>query len=341
MRVKVAGPLNIGSELGHVQHVHPDVVHIPGGFQGYQYWMVFNPYPRAQDRWENPVIRVSHDGYSWERFHNLPDPLVPAPADPDLHHADPELVYAAGKLHLVFMTARKSTGETEFFVMETRSGMDWSTPTAFHSGRWNACPTFIWTDPTWQMWMVELDTSRRYAQARIERYAGPDIFRMKIQAVCDMSIPGHVPWHLDVQKTDLGYEALVAAFPSGTDNSRTRLFHLVSANGSKFTLTGKCPLLAPSWLGWDNRMIYRSCFLKLETGQYRIWYSAASWCLRFGLGYLEGNIFRLKPSSLCPTTRARFSADLLPSLSMWLRYHARRRIPVRLRRSMSRLLTRP
>lgn len=37
------------------EHVHPNVLYVPQGFAGYPYWMVFAPYPRGNDRFENPT----------------------------------------------------------------------------------------------------------------------------------------------------------------------------------------------------------------------------------------------------------------------------------------------
>ena len=50
----------IGSEL-----VHPDVLHVPSGWSGYEYWMAVTPYPGSDSRFENPSIYASHDGETW------------------------------------------------------------------------------------------------------------------------------------------------------------------------------------------------------------------------------------------------------------------------------------
>ncbi len=320
-------PLKVGHELGHVQHVHPDVVHIPGGFQGYPYWMVFTPYPFANDRWENPVVRVSQDGYRWERFPELADPVVPPPSDAHYHHADTELVYAEGVLYLVYMTARKGTGETVFSVIQTTTGSQWSHPQAFQSGRFEACPSLVVEGRQWKMWMVTLDPTAQEEGSKIYVRSGADLFHLDRPETCSLDIPGHVPWHVDVQPTGSGYEMLVAAFPEGSDNSRTRLFLLHSGDGRSFVLNPRRPLLKPSIWRWDNRMIYRSCFLKAPDGQYRIWYSAASWSLRFGLGYLEGPLGDLRPSARCETACLSFWHDVIPGFSKWSRFWFKRCMP--------------
>lgn len=317
-------PLNIRGEMGHCQWVHPDVVRMPLVFGGYEYWMAATPYPFANSRLENPVIRASHDGYVWEPVAGVPEPLVAAPSDPARHHADTELIFTGDILYLVFMTRHKKTGETVFSAMHTTDGRNWSEPRIFHTGIEDACPTFTLNSGACQMWAVRRDASTAGGAWRIYTRIGSDVFHLGSEIECHMPIPQYVPWHLDVQRTDRGHEALVAAFPVGADNSRTRLFHMVSSNGVEFVLGAHNPLIAPSRFGWDNRLIYRSCFLKDSPDRYRIWYSAASWNLRFGLGYLEGSLDDLRESARCEIVKYAFVNDLLFAAFQWLKYHVGR-----------------
>ncbi len=333
-------PLRIGHEEGHVQLVHPDVLHVPGGFGGYPYWMAFTPYPFGDDRAENPVVRASRDGYHWERPEGVADPLVAAPSDPDVHHADTELAFDGGRLHLLYMTTRKSTGESTFSVLESGDGRNWSAPRVFQSGWQEVSPTVVvGRDGLW-LWAVERLRGQGPASFRLVLRRGADLFHLGPAEPCTVELPGYEPWHVDVVATAGGYEALLAAFPAGTDNSHTRLFALASPDGRAFRPLPPVPLLGPSRWGWDNRMIYRSTFLKDPGGHYRIWYSAASWRWRFGVGYLEGTRGELAPSPRAETVRPPFWTDLLPAGSRWARYHLKRRLPPAPRRALRALLKR-
>ena len=42
-------PLNIETPEGNAQPYHPSVVYIPGGWNGYAYWMAETPYPLGPD----------------------------------------------------------------------------------------------------------------------------------------------------------------------------------------------------------------------------------------------------------------------------------------------------
>ncbi len=337
-------PLSIGHELGHVQLVHPDVLHLPGGFGGYPYWMAFTPYPFGSDRAENPVVRASREGYHWERPEGVTDPLVPAPGDPDVHHADTELAFDGRRLHLLFMTTRKSTGESWFSVMDSEDGRHWSAARIFQSGWQEVSPAVVIGPDGIRLWSVRrLRDDPTTLQVVCQR--GPDLFHLGPAEPCLVGLPGEMPWHLDVVAVDSGYEALLAAFPLGSNNSRTRLFALASADGRTFHPIPPVPLLGPTRLGWDNRMIYRSTFLKDSPGHYRIWYSAASWRWRFGLGYLEGPIGKLAPTDRAETIRPPFWSDLAPAFLRLAREEIHRHLPERwlrmIRRLTRRILSRP
>lgn len=62
-----SSPLNIESYVAdNNEVVHPDVLYFENGWNGYEYWMVFTPFPNSNAQYENPSIAVSHDGLIWE-----------------------------------------------------------------------------------------------------------------------------------------------------------------------------------------------------------------------------------------------------------------------------------
>ena len=279
-------PLNIVALGNCWELVHPDVIHIPELFAGYSYWMAFTPYPLGNDRLENPVIRASRDGLDWRRVPGVPEPLVPPPDSPQMHHADPELLLCQRHLQLVYLTIRRKTAETTFNVIDCGEDLVWGEPKVFGSTVGAVSPTLQVEEGVLHEWYIR--------NFKLVRRDGPDLFNLGQEYRCRLDIPNHVPWHIDIQKVGDGYEALVAAFPWGTDNSRTRLFHLFSKDGLTFVLSRQTPIIRPSLLGWDNKMIYRSSFTKEQDGTYRIWYSGSSWGLHFGIGLLQGPIGSLK-----------------------------------------------
>jgi hypothetical protein len=305
------------------EHVHPDVLHVPHGFAGHPYWMVFTPYPGGNDRVENPTLRASYDGLVWTNVREVPEPIIPAPDNPETHHADPDLVYHGGRIHLVYATAHKKTREISFSVVNSPDALHWSEPRVFHHEIGAESPACQVDENRWHLWFIRMNPQKHSGPSQLFHRWGPDLTQLEYERQCQLEIPGHILWHIDVQRVPNGYEALVAAFPKGMDPSRTRLFHAFSKDGQSFTLSSDGAILEPSRLGWDNRMIYRSTFLKKSDGTYRIWYSAASWGLHFGIGYLEGPLNSLMAPISAPCVSVpRYTTRLLGEVRERIIYEA-------------------
>jgi len=290
-------PLEIPMPGGGIQAVHPDVVHVPDGFLGFPYWMACTPYPFGIDLEENPVIRVSLDGKRWTAFPSAPDPLQNRPMDPDWHHADTDLVLDGGRLHLFYLSTNRRNGETRFCFLTSADGCHWTGPQEFDPGNWGVSPAVVVDRGIWRLWYVRCDTHVHRQESVLFQRQGPSPASLGDPVACELAIPGYVPWHLDVIGVPSGFEALIAAFPAGTNSSKCCLFHAVSKDGLSFRLSRNGPLLGPSWFGWDNRLIYRSTFAKDREGRYQIWYSASSWGHRWGIGLLQGDLQDLKPEA--------------------------------------------
>ncbi len=310
-------PLRIIGLEGSWENVHPDVVRAPNDFAGFRYWMVFTPYPLMSDRLETPTLRASHDGLYWQRIAEIADPLVPPQADPDAYNADPELVFHRGRLYVVYLTIKRKSRDTTFNEVDCGDDLHWSQPSTIGSDTNVVSPTFQAEGNVLHEWFIR--------DGELVHREGPDLLTLGQERKCFVSIPGHIPWHVDVLKVENGYEALIAAFPHGADNSRTSLFHLSSDDGLNFELSRHLPLIKPSAFGWDNRMIYRSCFLKEPNGAYRIWYSAASWGRHPGIGLLEGPLDSLRETAAevapVPPYVARLPMEAIGRLEYLARHH--------------------
>ena len=64
---------------GSGQVVHPGIVYFPGGWNGYQYWLVVTPYPGGNAAFENPSILVSQDGVTWIQPPGITNPIAGPP----------------------------------------------------------------------------------------------------------------------------------------------------------------------------------------------------------------------------------------------------------------------
>ncbi|HDL48706.1 MAG TPA: hypothetical protein ENH33_01925 [Actinobacteria bacterium] len=320
-------PLNISSYDGSGQNVHPDVAQSAEGLHGFRLWMVCTPYPRGDDRLENPAIRVSNDGITWLPFPGAPDPLVVTPIDPDTHNADPDLVIVDSRLHVFFMTRNKREQHTTFSMIWSDDGRTWSEPVVVYEGTWGVSPAVAYHDGMWRMWFIVFDASNKSDQSHLVVRSGPKPTTLGDQQRCSLIIPGHVPWHLDLQRCEDGrYEALVAAYPVGSDNAHTRLFHCSSVDGLAFDLTQPKPILKPSIVGWDAMMIYRSTFVK-SNGIYHIWYTGGSWNRRFGIGHVSGTLCALRPTTLPIGIRLDGASQVVDNAIGFAKYLAKRHMP--------------
>ena len=288
-------PLLLTTYDGSGQAVHPDIIEPEHGFAGYRYVLAFTPYPAANDRLENPSVRVSTDGVRWVALPGCPDPVVQPPLDEDYHHADPDLVLHEGRLYMYYLTRSRSRPHAIVSVTSSADGFSWSVPTVLLDQEWGVSPAVVRADGGWAMYYVHADLRAGAAAYTVRRRSGSTPERFPDERLCDVVVPGHHPWHIDVIRTDTGVEALLTAFPEGGDPSRSRLFHLTSNDGVRFVTSQTDPVLQPSRIGWDDRMIYRSTFLRHCSDDYTVWYSAASWGMRCGLGVVRGPMHALRP----------------------------------------------
>ena len=303
-------PLPISTYDGSGQCVHPDVLALAQPFAGYRYWLAMTPYPGGNDAVENPSIRVSHDGRSWHPLDGAPDPVVSAPDDPDYHHADPDLVVDGDTLFLYYLTRSRTRPHAIVSVINSTDGRDWSAPRVILDQRWGVSPSVVRHASSWSMYYVHADLQRGPSSYRLRRRSGTTCVEFPTETECELSIEGHHLWHIDLITSDAGLEGVVAAFPHGADQSRCRLFHVRSADGCCFQVTAPTPLLRPSVMGWDNRMIYRSTLWKEATGEYVLLYSAASWALRCGLGLLCGPLSDLRPVGDAPADTGKLAVSI-------------------------------
>jgi hypothetical protein len=201
---------------------------------------------------------------------------------------------------MVFMTTALVNRWTTFQEITTRDGITWSEPKVLFEGVWGVSPALAKWDGKWCMWSVHMDTSKGFGNGVVQVRTRDRDGTFGSTRTCAMSIPGYLPWHLDVVAMEDRVLALVAAARKGGDSSRTWLFLLESRDGRTFSLLKPGPILGPSLTGWDNRMIYRSSLCPLGDGNWRLYYSASSWGKRFGLGLLEGPLDRLEVPSPLP-----------------------------------------
>ena len=256
------------------QAVHPDILFRSNGLKGNKYWLAYTPYPYSNDKFENPHVAVSDDGKKFFLKKGMRNPVVEPPSDVTEggHFSDTDLMYEDNNfiLHYVY-NKRGVLGPSKFFRVKSLDGIKWTKPElVFTSSLTNQgySPAFIKEKDEVKMWYLAGENNLVLFESKDDEKSWGNMKK------CNIKIQGWVPWHIDVIKTDKGYEGVVCARKIKTTNNRLlrALFYTYSSDGINWTVT-KYPIIYPNRESWDNDQIYRATILK-DGGKYKIWYSA-------------------------------------------------------------------
>ena len=146
----------------------------------------------------------------------------------------------------------------------------------------------MYDDSVYKMWYVDKDGIIRYALSD-NGINWKDINSTKIQYETKLQ-----SWHIDVIKTQKGYEMLVVAFDKWKNHNDMNLYYTSSTDGLQWN-TAKV-IIRPTTKSrhWDNKGIYRSSFI-YENGKYYVFYGGTSKKYEHGIGLMYGeDIFHLK-----------------------------------------------
>ena len=110
-------------------------------------------------------------------------------------------------------------------------------------------PAIIYNKGTYQIWYIDQDNSLKYAEAK-DGKQWEDIKTIPIEYPKKLK-----SWHLDVIKTDLGYEMVMMAFKDWKARGIASLYYSSSKDNNTWS---KCTeIIKPTTGGyyWDNRGI--------------------------------------------------------------------------------------
>lgn len=282
-KLKLANPYNDN------QATHPKVLYFKDGWNGYKYYMVYTPYAFGDDYRENPTINVSNDMINWTFIEGTNNPLEDTPKDyisGKIYNSDPHLVYNydTDTLECYYRYVNDKKDEVIIYRLTTKDGINWSKKEEIikekRSQKDYLSPAIIYDDGKYKMWYVF--NKKVYYEESENGYNYTNKKEIKI----NYRNKTLVSWHLDVIKTDLGYEMIIVAY-NNNDNRRTmNLYYTYSENNSDYKLAEI--ILKPSQISWDNRGLYRSTFIK-EDGVYYVFYSGISKQAIRGIGLSYGN----------------------------------------------------
>ncbi len=294
--------------------VHPDVVYFPGGFDGYEYWMAYTPYPPESQ--ENPSVLRSHDGIHWTD-EGISNPVI-SQGEPGGwnagENADPDFLYVAD-LDKWFMVwaGQDPFGDERIGLAYSSDGTSW-TPYDGASINGNAdpailggddeggqawestggisklqCPTLFYENGNFILYYVEEGAGNNRGRAGFATFTWnnttndvENLVRYADNPTLDLpndAAHGYGIGHIDLSKNptdNLYYLFGVRASNAGA----TDLSLLTSPDLINWTDTGSV-LTRGSGSAWDSSQIYRSAPVVDQTGSIvtsngniRLYYSA-------------------------------------------------------------------
>ena len=263
---------------GADQTVHPDVVYMPEGWNGYKYWMAITPYPNSNDFYENPVIMVSNDGVDWIVPEGLTNPLIGAP--PCDHNCDTDIIYnrTTDEMFVYYIDTRRARccaghegqpyyNHNYLQVFRSSDGINWTGPIT--SIDWDLDEIPLLLSPA----IVQMDYNLFYMWITngswdIYFYESPDGINWGEPVKINLDDKA---WHLNVEYIPSKNEFWMIYL----DNySNGNVAWAISEDGINWTNFPSRDILTPNYGAWDNTL-YRSCFLYDEENDFlKIWYSA-------------------------------------------------------------------
>jgi hypothetical protein len=263
------------------QTTHPSVVRVPGGWNGYEYWMAHTPYPGSNSAWEDPNIAASTDGVNWVVPAGLTNPIDDQPGLPGPYNSDTDLEMGPGNTMYVFWrTVIPDAFQERIKYSTSIDGVNWSAPAevmrSSMSVRRPLSPALMYENGRWIMWAIDINRSPN----RMVFFEGGATPAKALWGAMQTVSLGPMqkekePWHLSVTTNGNAYIGLLndtALASTGRDGD---LLFLYGTTPTSFTNSSfsTVPRLKP----FMHDHLYRATMLPgIEYGVpgYQVWYSA-------------------------------------------------------------------
>lgn len=266
--------LKIESVYGDIEAYHPKVLSFKDKWNGYYYWMVYTPYPKGHDSFENPHIKVSNDMVNWSDPAGLVNPLD-TPDSPLLYkryNSDGHLVYNddLNQLECFWRYVDDVKGISIMYKMASKDGVHWGNRQIIMRSENRKksdflSPSIIYEDGIYKMWYIDTKNTLTYVEMQNNEIIKKELVKLKYSTPLKT-------WHLDVIKTKKGYEMLTVAYQSWKVYHFMNLYYTKSTDGINFEEAVMVMHPSANKQAWDGQGLYRSSFL-YEDGMYYVFYS--------------------------------------------------------------------
>lgn len=265
--------LKIDNYLGNTENIHPKVLYFEEGWNGYEFWMAYTPYPLGSTDAENPCLAVSHDGIDWITPEGLTNPLSPTPANG--YNSDTHLVYDAEKDHMEIWWRPYDHQLADGLSRRISSdGIHWGpeeTVVDYKQFSEGVMSPAVWiADGKYKL--IYCNGSRlKYMESPYEASR----FEWSEPVELPIAWGGLYAWHHDAILDEQGnLELVVCAFERGGNNNTADLYYVkMDPDLQKASVPELILKRGEGERDFDHRSIYRSSLVKVGT-LYYLYYSA-------------------------------------------------------------------
>lgn len=283
--------LKLVNSKGANEFTHPKVISFKNKWNGYKYWIAYTPYPKGNQAEENPHIMASNDLINWKEKKYFSNPLDEVITDNPLkvYNSDTHLLYNsdADRIECYWRYVDDINDNVIIYKRTTRDGVNWTEKEVFLENKRSEVdylsPVVMYENKKYMVWYVDKDKIIKYIEYDLikKEWTEPIIIDIKY------SNPNLQSWHLDVIKTDKGYESIVVAFDNWKNRGKMKLYYSFSEDNKEWSIAKEI-LSSP-----NNGGIYRSSILHLNNTYY-VFYSEITKKYRRGIGIMYGtNIEKL------------------------------------------------
>jgi hypothetical protein len=198
--------------------IHPDIVMVPGGWNGHRFWASYSPYPHLVSGMgnENPHVACSDDGAHWsvyvgpKRFDVIKNPIDTRTRSKRFSYmSDPDLLLDQDGTMWLFYRGRLGTQPDTVFIMArpSRNGFIWGTATVILTGvtQKDLChpegglsPSIVRIDSTLHLWYVNAQSTPNQIYHFQSRTVSTEWKLTDSTDLGSLRPPGTDIWHLNV-----------------------------------------------------------------------------------------------------------------------------------------------
>ncbi len=284
--------LNIISAYGDNEAYHPKVLYFEKGWNGYKYWMAYSPYPKADDKKENPHIVASNDMIRWETPQGLKNPLDNVDethVKNKIYNSDPHLVYnnELDQIECWWRYVDDVKDRVVIYRRTSKDGIEWESKEVIFDNKRSKkdyiSPTVIYKDGKYNLWFIGDGYKLQYWESsNLKEWNNKRTININYQNKTLQT------WHFDIVYTNGLYEAVLTSFNKGEKRNNMNLYYTKSYDN----IDWESPklIMTPSFdsNSWDNKGLYRGSLLHIED-KYYLFYSAFSWSEERGIGLVSGS----------------------------------------------------